>query len=249
MGQFTKEQLQKAKEDGFFKLRGDDDLFAVRFAAPGGSFTADQTAAAARLAGQFGSGKLTVTSRQSLEIPGIRYEDIDEVKRISDAEGLERGVSGPRIRTVTACAGTYCVRGLYDTQALAAELDEVFYKGWRDEWLPGRFKICAGGCPNGCVKPSINDFGIEGRFVRSETPEGGSSTETKVMYRIYLGGMWGRKKRDGTPYPELISREDIVPLLIKTLDWYRENGREHERLGAVIDRLGFDKFVNDLNNA
>ena len=248
MEHFTKEQLQKAKEDGFFKLKGQNDLFAVRFAAPGGSFTASQTAAAAGLAERFGDGKLTVTSRQSIEIPGIHYEDIDEIKRIADSEGLERGVSGRRIRTVTACAGTYCIRGPYDTQALASELNELFYNGWRNEWLPGRFKICVGGCPNGCMKPSINDFGIEGRFVPAEKNASGSPESAGVMFQIYLGGMWGRKKRNGDAFPELIRREDIVPFLTKTLEWYRENGREKERLGTVIERLGFDALTDYLKS-
>lgn len=31
--------------------------------------------------------------------------------------------------------------------------------------LPHKFKIAVGGCPNSCIKPALNDFGIEGHRV------------------------------------------------------------------------------------
>ena len=36
-----------------------------------------------------------------------------------------------------------------------------FYTGWGSVALPHKFKIAVGGCPNSCMKPSLNDFGIE----------------------------------------------------------------------------------------
>ena len=85
-----------------------------------------------------------------------------------------------------------------------------------------------GGCPNSCIKPSLNDFGIEGR----RTPEG-------VRYQIYVGGTWGRHTR-------LVEQEEILPLLEKTLLWFRENAFQRERLGAAIDRLGTAALLSAL---
>ncbi len=46
-----------------------------------------------------------MTSRQSIEIPFIKLEDIETVKQeLAEAE-LYPAASGPRIRTITACQG------------------------------------------------------------------------------------------------------------------------------------------------
>jgi dissimilatory sulfite reductase (desulfoviridin) alpha/beta subunit len=54
------------------------------------------------------------------------------------------------------------VFGNIDTQALAQVLFDRFYIGMRDVKLPHKFKIGVGGCPNSCMKPSLNDVGVEG---------------------------------------------------------------------------------------
>ena len=52
--------------------------------------------------------------------------------------------------------------GNIDTQALAKVIHDKFYVGMADVKLPHKFKIGVGGCPNSCMKPSLNDVGIEG---------------------------------------------------------------------------------------
>ena len=76
--------------------------------------------------------------------------------------GLSFGGTGAKIRPITACKGTTCVFGNIDTHKMAEELFSKFYIGMRDVKLPHKFKIGVGGCPNSCMKPSLNDVGIEG---------------------------------------------------------------------------------------
>jgi len=52
---------------------------------------------------------------------------------------------------------------LIDTFALARKIHDRFYTGYRQVDLPHKFKIGVGGCPNNCVKPDLNDFGIMGQ--------------------------------------------------------------------------------------
>ena len=101
----TEKERLALKEDGFFTVRGSDRL-SVRFSSGGGSFSADQMIEMGQLAREFGNGKVVISSRLSAEIVGIRKEDIGEIKKRADQAGLERGLSGPRIRTVTSCMGT-----------------------------------------------------------------------------------------------------------------------------------------------
>lgn len=284
-----KERLE-LKEDGFFAVR-DSDRFSVRFSSGGGAFTGDQLMAIGRLANEFGDGNVVISSRLSAEVTGIRKEDIDKIRELADRAGLERSLSGPRIRTVTSCMGTYCVKGNFDTLGLARELNERYTKGKVDFLLANRFKICVGGCPNSCMKPSLNDFGIEGHKVpeydssrchsckvcqiekhcpsraisfvegkvhvekeqcrtcgvcRNKCPFHVFREDVETRFQIYLGGTWGRNSHMALPYPRLISREEIFPLLDKTLVWYRDHAVGKERFGLTLERVGFDKYVEDM---
>ncbi len=155
------EELMKVKARGFLRNRG-TDLFSGRVVPAGTVFTAANFAALAELAKTFGSGKLICTSRQTVEIPGIAFENIEKAEAFAAAHGLAFGGTGAKIRPITACKGTTCVFGNIDTQKLAADIHKAYYEGWRGVTLPHKFKIGIGGCPNSCIKPSLNDFGVEG---------------------------------------------------------------------------------------
>ena len=230
----TQTDIARVKALGFLRNRG-TELFSGRIVPAGGVFTVEELAAAAELAARFGNGKVAPTTRMTLEIVGIPYEQIDQAIAFGEALGLRFGGTGAKVRPVTACKGTTCVFGSYDTQALGREIHQRYYLGWDKVALPHKVKIAVGGCPNSCIKPSLNDFGIEGR----RTPEG-------VRYQIYVGGTWGRHTRVGDPLPRLVEQEEILPLLEKTLLWFRENAFQRERLGAAIDRLGTAALLSAL---
>lgn len=69
------------------------------------------------------------------------------------------------MRPVVACKGTTCQYGLLDSYALSDKIHERFFHGYASVKLPHKFKIAVGGCPNNCVKPDLNDFGIVGQRV------------------------------------------------------------------------------------
>jgi dissimilatory sulfite reductase (desulfoviridin) alpha/beta subunit len=87
---------------------------------------------------------------------------IPEAEVFMAERGLYFGGTGAKVRPITACKGTTCVYGNIDTQALAKVIYDRFYIGMKDVKLPHKFKIGVGGCPNSCMKPSLNDVGIEG---------------------------------------------------------------------------------------
>ena len=154
------EQIASVKGRGFLINRG-TECFSGRLVCAGAVFTAADLRTISEIAEKFGSGKVTFTSRMSAEIVGIPFEQIDAACDYAAERGLYFGGTGAKIRPVTACKGTTCVYGNYDTQALAKELHEKYYVGWANVKLPHKFKIGIGGCPNSCMKPSLNDFGIE----------------------------------------------------------------------------------------
>jgi dissimilatory sulfite reductase (desulfoviridin) alpha/beta subunit len=48
---------------------------------------------------------------------------------------------------------------------LSEKIHQRFYLGYHSVKLPHKFKIACGGCPNNCVKPTLNDLGIIGQLV------------------------------------------------------------------------------------
>ncbi|MDO4732391.1 MAG: 4Fe-4S binding protein [Bacillota bacterium] len=166
----TKEQITTVKGRGFLQNRG-TECFSGRIVTVGGLFTPAELRSIAECAEKFGSGKVIFTSRLAAEITGIPFAQIPAAEQFMEERGLHFGGTGAKVRPITACKGTSCVYGNIDTQALAKVIYDKFYIGMREVKLPHKFKIGIGGCPNSCMKPSLNDVGIEGRRAFSFTPE------------------------------------------------------------------------------
>ena len=157
----TNEQITSVKGRGFLRNRG-TDRFSGRIVTVAGLFTPDQLHAIAECSEKYGNGKVIFTARLAAEIVGIPFDKIPEAEAFMAERGLYFGGTGAKVRPITACKGTTCVYGNIDTQALAKVIYDKFYIGMRDVKLPHKFKIGVGGCPNSCMKPSLNDVGVEG---------------------------------------------------------------------------------------
>ena len=157
----TNEQITSVKGRGFLRNRG-TDCFSGRVVTVAGLFTPSELHTIAECAEKFGSSKVIFTARLAAEIVGIPFDKIPEAEAFMAERGLYFGGTGAKVRPITACKGTTCVYGNIDTQALAKIIYDTFYIGMRDVKLPHKFKIGVGGCPNSCMKPSLNDVGVEG---------------------------------------------------------------------------------------
>ena len=138
--------------------------FSLRLQVVGGNLTAENLIKIAEVAEKYGDGHVHLTSRQSVEIPFIKSEKVEEVSQELGKGGCKPGVCGPRVRTVTACQGNQiCPSGNIDTYAIAKELDRRYYA----RELPHKFKFGVTGCQNNCLKAEENDVGIKGASVVS----------------------------------------------------------------------------------
>lgn len=146
------------KKGGFMRQK-QKNCFSLRLRVVGGHVTAEQLAKIAEVSEKYGEGYVHLTSRQGIEIPYIRLDEIEEVKEALAEGDAEPGVCGPRVRTITACQGAaICPSGCIDTYALARELDERYF----GRELPHKFKFGVTGCQNNCLKAEENDVGIKG---------------------------------------------------------------------------------------
>lgn len=153
--------FSELKKEGFIPQR-QKGYFSLRVKVLGGRLEAENLTALADLAQTFGRGHIHLTARQSMEIPFIRLEDIETVKKKLDEAGLAAASLRPGLRTMTACQGAaVCPSGLALTQDLVETLDrELDGSG-----LPHKFKIGLTGCHNNCLKAEENDIGLKGGLI------------------------------------------------------------------------------------
>ena len=146
------------KKGGFMREKQKDHV-SLRLSVVGGQVSASQLAAITEVAERYGHGYIHLTSRQGIEIPFIRLQDIEEVKEALEKGGARPGVCGPRVRTITACQGAaVCPNGCIETEELAQELNDRYF----GKELPHKFKFGVTGCQNNCLKAEENDLGVKG---------------------------------------------------------------------------------------
>lgn len=164
-GALPPEEIKRVKALGCLRDKRYLDVFNVRVITRNGKITAAEHRTIAEASERFGSGAVTMTTRLTLEIQGVKHENIQPLIDFLGEHGLSTGGTGSLVRPVVSCKGTTCQYGLADTYGLSEKLHERFYVGYHNVTLPHKFKIAVGGCPNNCVKPDLNDLGIVGQSV------------------------------------------------------------------------------------
>lgn len=155
--------IKHVKAMGFLNNKG-TNLFNARIITVNGKITPEQAAVIAEAAKKFGT-EVEFTTRLTVEVRGVHYDNIPAFQEFIAQAGLITGGTGSLVRPVVSCKGTTCQYGLYDTFALSQMIHERFYLGYHSVKLPHKFKIACGGCPNNCVKPTLNDLGIVGQLI------------------------------------------------------------------------------------
>ena len=164
------DDIKRVKGMGFLNHKG-TNRFNARIITRNGKVTAEEFANISEAAAKYGDGDINLTTRLTIEVSGVEYDDIDAFRQHIAKAGLVTGGTGNKVRPVVACKGTTCQYGNYDTAALSLAAHKRFYEGYRQVILPHKFKIAFGGCPNNCVKPNLNDIGIFGVNIPQYDPE------------------------------------------------------------------------------
>ena len=146
--------------------------FMLQLRAPGAVISTKCVDIVKEIAEKYGDGELHIGPRQTLNVPKIKYENIDKVNELVDeykkliefgecgVEELKENKGGyPAIgvRNITACmGGDSCVKANIKTAGLAKKIEKILYPS------DYNIKVNITGCPNDCIKASLSDFGIFG---------------------------------------------------------------------------------------
>ncbi|RJP29604.1 MAG: hypothetical protein C4533_01025 [Candidatus Omnitrophota bacterium] len=223
------------KRRGFLRQR-QDGFFVVRTRMSNGVYSKDQIDKINEIAVKFGKGFVHATTRQGLEIPFIRFEDIESVEAELKKASLDTGTSGPRLRTTTTCPGTeWCKSALINTFSLSGRIEkELNIRCAMD--LPHKFKISISGCPNTCTRPQASEIGIHGEADLK-------SSQRRIAYAVYLGGCGGRTPRTGFKLDRLFSEDEVLVIVEKVVRFFKDNAKPRQRLALLIEELGREVFL------
>ena len=202
-------------------IQRDMETFSISPHIPGGFADPALLRKIADVAEKYGAKFVKLTGAQRIAIIGIHEEDLDnawaEFTDSSKAIGLT-------IRSIQMCPGTRaCKKAKQDSPGLGFALDKEFY----GKPAPAKFKMGVSGCSNCCSDSWMKDIGFFG------TDDG---------FTAVVGGKGGGTPKPGRKIADGLTAEQAIALARKVIAFYRENGLAPERLGATIERVGFDTF-------
>lgn len=64
--------------------------------------------------------------------------------------------------------------------------------------------------------------------------------------QIYVGGTLGRNINIGHPLDRIFKEDEIITVIDSIMEYYMEVGKEGERIYHVINRIGENKFMNEI---
>lgn len=236
--------------------------FMMRMRMPNGIVTAAQMRVLAEVVQRYGDdGSADITTRQNIQLRGIRIEDLPEIFHKFHTVGLTSVQSGmDNVRNITGdpVAGLDADE-LFDTRELVQQIQDMLTnKGQGNPEftnLPRKFNIAITGGRDNSVHAEINDlafvpaFHEDGEKIFTPTPYHSSS---KVFgFNILVGGFFSAKRCEAAiPLDAWVSPADVVAVCRAVLEVFRDHGlranRQKSRLMWLIDEWGLEKFRSEV---
>lgn len=206
-------------------LQRDGETYSISPHIAGGFCDPAMLRKIADVAEKYNAKFVKLTGSQRIAIIGVREEDIDAVWAEFDDRAHAIGAT---VRTIKMCPGTRsCKKAIQDSPGLGFALDKAFY----GRPMPAKLKIGVSGCPNCCSDSWMKDIGFFG---------------TKNGFTITVGGRGGRAPLMGKVLAENVPAEKAIDITARIISFHRQNGKDHERLCAFIDRIGFEAFSKEI---
>ena len=207
------------------KIKDGKRTYAITPHIPGGFVLPDTLIKIGEVAKKY-NGVLKITSGQRILITNLKQEDL---KSIWEELGMEPAVKVQNsIKNVEICPANYCKRSKYPTIGLGMKLSKNFH-GME---LPCRTKIGVAGCKNACTSVYSKDIGV--------------ITDLDGKLFITVGGSAGYNPRSADIVTKGLDEKEAFNLIKAILDYYKEEANVGEKLGEFIDRIGIEKFRDDV---
>ncbi|MFP5042471.1 NADPH-dependent assimilatory sulfite reductase hemoprotein subunit [Parasediminibacterium sp. JCM 36343] len=247
--------------------------FMVRMRIPGGLITPEQWVATHHIAGQYSTGVIKITTRQTIQLHGILKGQIKPTLQSFSKAALDSIAACGDVNRNVACASHPHQSPIHaEIHAYADKISTLllpktraFYEIWLDEekveevseidplykdtYLPRKFKIGIAIPPNNEVDVLTNDLGLIA-IVKDNELKG---------FNIAVGGGLSATHGNANTYPRLATVIGFTDTEEKTLkavyevltiqrDFGNRSDRKLARLKYTLDKLGVENFKKELEN-
>jgi sulfite reductase (NADPH) hemoprotein beta-component len=272
-GMYQQDDRDRREERATKKL---ENLFSfmIRLRIPGGLITAKQWIAAHHIAGKFSTGIIKITTRQTIQLHGILKKNIRPTLQDFDKVQLDSIAACGDVNRNVLCSANPVQSPVHEeVHAFAAKISSLllpktsaYYEIWlqdekiteqtneedalyQDRYLPRKFKIAIARPPNNDIDLFANDLGLiavieNNKFIGFNIAVGGGLSTTHGNPNTYA--------RLATVIGFVDTEEKILKAVYEVLTVQRDFGnrsdRKLARLKYTVDRLGIDKFKEELEN-
>lgn len=221
---------------GIYSHRG-GKIFMVRIRIPAGQVTGAQLAAIAYVSKTYGNGISHITTRQDIQIHGVKIEDTGKIlEYLKDYNLSSAGGGGNSVRNITACSlsGTCPDEVLY-VRGYAVSLTEYLLRQETSRLLPRKLKIAFSGCGQDCAGCLVNDIGFLAR-----------EKDGRKGFKVFIAGGMGADPRVGKLLEDFLPEEDLGYCTTAVKNLFFKHGdrrnRRRNRLRFLVEKIGLEKF-------
>ncbi|QSR86795.1 NAD(P)/FAD-dependent oxidoreductase [Candidatus Methylacidiphilum infernorum] len=197
-----------------------DGTYSVVPRMYGGITTAEQLRKIADVAEKYQVGMIKLTGGQRIDLLGVKKEQLPAIWK---ELGMSCGHAYTKaFRTCKSCVGTdFCRFGVGDSTALAIAIEKKF-QGIES---PAKMKLAVSGCSRNCAEATTKDIGV---------------VAIGTGWEIYVGGAAGSKVRAGDLLVVAKDQPEVLRLIGRFIQYYRENAKYAERSYSFVERLGIE---------
>ncbi|WP_036480548.1 ferredoxin--nitrite reductase [Myxosarcina sp. GI1] len=218
--------------------------FMLRMRTPNGIVTSEQMKAYGEIVQRYGEdGSADITTRQNIQLRGVRLEDIPDIFQRFKALGLtsvQSGMDNVRNLTGSPMAGIDADE-LIDTRELVQRTQDMITNSGKGNYdftnLPRKFNIAIEGGRDNSVHAEINDIAFVPAY-----------REGELGFNVLVGGFFSAKRCEAAiPLNAWVGvNDDVVELSRAILTVYRDRGsranRQKSRMMWLIEEIGLSEF-------
>jgi ferredoxin-nitrite reductase len=238
-GGLSGDEKNIAKWYGIYTSRQPGSHMA-RVVIPGGVITSTQARNIAKAAEDYGQGKLSITTRQAIQLHWLKAGRLSDLIRDLTKDGLStKHGCGDVTRNVASCPlAESCQYKRFDVRPISQKTAKFLTDSKDLDNLPRKFKITYSGCGAGCAQPYINCVG-------AIAIKSGQNGNTQKGFKVVIGGGMGWKAFVAQELFSFVPEERMVYLTRAIALLFRDHGdrfnRSKARLKYVVYRYGIKK--------
>ncbi|MDB9468438.1 ferredoxin--nitrite reductase [Dolichospermum circinale] len=226
--------------------------FMMRMRIPNGILTSNQLSVLAEVVQRYGDdGSADITTRQNIQLRGIKIQDIPNIFNKFNKVGLTTIQSGmDNIRNITGdTVAGLDINELYDTRELVQQIQDMLTNNGEGNPefsnLPRKFNIAITGGKDNSVHAEINDLAFIPAFLTNQE-------QIPVFgFNVIVGGLFSAKRCEtAIPLNVWVLPADVVSLSKVIVEIFRDHGlranRQKARLIWLLDEWGIEKFRTEV---